>query len=615
MSSDGIFGVFDQNDLVRRLAQVGWMLADLGVMAACALAASLLLGRPIAEPAVGILTVGALVRLGVFVKLGMYRSVLRSTGIHTLVITVIGAGAGSLVAVALAEFLHLDHTAQLGRAFVVLELLLAVAGAGGLRLAIRHVFERLCGGGPKTLIFGAGALGEMAVHEVVRSRGARVIGFIDDDPRLQRAIIHGRPVIGTLSDLDRLILEHDVGLVVIALPELGHAVAQKVFRTCMTRQIQVLVMQGMSSPFSPGAVGLNALAIEDLLRRPSRCLSEEPVRGLLMGKSVMVTGGGGSIGLELCRQVARLGCAKVVVVEQNEFNAYRTGVRIEREFPDLPVSIHLGDLRTPGFIREVFRQHPCPIIFHAAAYKHVPLVEVNACEALANNILGFRNLLDACGSNALQRLVLISSDKAVRPSSIMGASKRACELLLQARVAAGLPGCAVRFGNVLGSSGSVVPRFLEQIANGGPVTVTHPEVTRYFMLLGEAVALVLQAAAIAKPGELFILNMGEPIRIADMARHLIALAGRRPGVDVRIAYTGLRPGEKLHEELMLQGSETATEIDDVWRAGGSAIESSVIESQVGDIITACACHDREAACAALAQLVPEWIGPGPIQSQ
>jgi FlaA1/EpsC-like NDP-sugar epimerase len=344
--------------------------------------------------------------------------------------------------------------------------------------------------------------------------------------------------------------------------------------------LQVKVVQGLSAN-NRQHIQLQDLALEDLLRRPPRRLDPKPVRLQLEGKIILVTGAGGSIGSELCQQIANVGVRQLVLIDHSEFNLYNIDKILRSLYPDILVTPILATLLDENIIDHTLRQYQPEVVFHAAAYKHVPMVEENPFLGMSNNLGGYNNLLRSCIANEVAQVITISTDKAIRPTNIMGASKRICEVLMQSIDSGKTRLCAVRFGNVLGSSGSVIPHFLEQIKRGGPVTVTHPDITRYFMLLPEAVELVLQAGAVANHGEILILDMGEPVRIVNLARQLIYMTGHTPDKDIHINFTGLRPGEKIKEELLLDDVENSTTIEGVTVARRTSRE----RVQIVDLVT------------------------------
>jgi FlaA1/EpsC-like NDP-sugar epimerase len=383
--------------------------------------------------------------------------------------------------------------------------------------------------------------------------GRTPIGFIDDAPGKQGERIHGVPVLGTRAELARVIEQARPDDVLIAMPSAPPVVIQEVVRTLQPFSLNITTLPRLSQIVS-GEVAveqIRKLAIEDLLARPPVGLDSAPVRALIAARCVMVTGAGGSIGSELCRQIAALEPKTLLLYERYENTLFAIANELHDRWPALDVRPLVGDICDAGRLNGVLAQYSPHVIFHAAAHKHVPLMEMNPREAVKNNVFGTRELVEAASRWGVERFILISTDKAVNPTSAMGVSKRVAEMIVQSKNGSSRTAfAAVRFGNVLGSNGSVVPRFLAQIKAGGPVTVTHPDMRRYFMLIPEAVQLVMHAATMAKGGEVFVLDMGEQLRVLDMARTLIRLSGFVPERDIPITFTGLRPGEKLYEELV-----------------------------------------------------------------
>jgi FlaA1/EpsC-like NDP-sugar epimerase len=378
------------------------------------------------------------------------------------------------------------------------------------------------------------------------------IGFIDDDSSMHRYRVCDLPVFGSLSDLSGVVRKHMIDQVVIAMPSASGAVVREVVKNASSVGVETRTVPGLFEILS-GRVGISTLRevqIEDLLRRAPVEIDLDAVSSIVTDSKVLVTGAGGSIGSELCRQVASLDPRHLILLGHGENSIFEIQNELLSRFPGLQVTPVIADVRNPQRIREVVRAWRPHAIFHAAAHKHVPLMEANVVEAVTNNVLGTRNVVDAAALYGTKNFVLISTDKAVRPSSVMGATKRAAEIVVQlAAHRHGANFVSVRFGNVLGSRGSVVPTFLRQIRMGGPVTITHPEMRRYFMTIPEAVQLVLQAGALGRGGEVFVLDMGEPVRIVDLAQDLIRLSGLEVGRDIELKFTGARPGEKLYEEM------------------------------------------------------------------
>ncbi len=436
----------------------------------------------------------------------------------------------------------------------------------GLRIMVRLLREAspaeagLKGGGERLILLGAGDAGFQIARELLTKRLNRysLVGFLDDDEAKQGTTILGVPVLGTISSLEKVRDTHGVEVAIIAMPSAGGRIIRDLQKECVRLNIQANSLPGMSSIIN-GTVTISQVrpvSVEDLLRRPETQLDLEQISKSLKGRSVMVTGAGGSIGSELCRQVARFSPGRLLLVDQGETPLYQIEVWLRDNFPYLRCVPILASICDEKLLRTHF-DSGVDVVLHAAAYKHVPLLEANPLQALENNVRGTRVIAKLAIETEVDSFVMVSTDKAVRPSSIMGASKRICELLLQglAAEAKGTSFKTVRFGTVLGSNGSVIPRFQEQIRRGGPVTVTHPDITRFFMTIPEASQLILQAATMGTGGEIFILEMGDPVKIVDLARDLISLSGLIPDEDISIEYTGLRPGEKMYEELLLDEEE------------------------------------------------------------
>lgn len=404
----------------------------------------------------------------------------------------------------------------------------------------------------RTLILGAGRSGRLLLPELKRRGGFELVGFLDDNPRLTDAQVDAVPVLGSIDLLPRVAREAAIDLVVIAIPSANNTQMQRMVQLCEQAGVEFKTLPTLKElGASVSRVeDLKPVAIDDLLGRDPVSLDWSAIRSGLAGRRVLVTGGGGSIGAELCRQIARLDPAGLVVLDNSEFNLYRIDYRLKNEFRDLIMDSVLGDVCDSATVEKVIARHRPEVIFHAAAYKHLPMLQNQVREAFRNNVIGTMRVAEAADRHGVGTFALISTDKAVNPSNVMGATKRVAELYCQyVNRHSDTRFLTVRFGNVLNSTGSVVPLFNEQIRGGGPVTVTHPEISRYFMTIAEAGQLILQAAVLGEGGEVFVLDMGEPIRISYLAEQLIRLAGKEPGKDIEIVYTGLRPGEKLFEEL------------------------------------------------------------------
>lgn len=407
-------------------------------------------------------------------------------------------------------------------------------------------------GTERALILGAGRSGALVERELRRRGAFDVVGFLDDDARLRGAQVHGVPVLGTIDQLPRVCVEVGADLAIIAMPSATNQQMQQVVAICEKSSVDFRTLPTLNDLGNKATRidDLKRVAIDDLLGREPISLVWDSIREGLAGKRVMITGGGGSIGSELCRQIARLNPVELIVVDNGEFALYRVDHELRSEFQDLIFYSVLGDICDSATVEKVVGEYKPDMIFHAAAYKHLPILQTQVREAFRNNVIGTMRLAEAAERHSVGTFVLISTDKAVNPANVMGATKRVAEMFCQNMDRRSQTRyITVRFGNVLNSNGSVVPLFKEQIAKGGPVTVTHPEISRYFMTISEASQLIMQAAVLGSGGEIYVLDMGEPVKITYLAEQLIRLSGKEPGKDIQIVYTGLRPGEKLFEEL------------------------------------------------------------------
>jgi len=511
---------------------------------------------------------------------GLYRRLWAYASMNELKLISLSVSVAAVSVSILMYVLYITRILNFPRSVLPIDWLLSLIAVGGFRFSLRLIAETrtassraATGKARNVLIVGAGDAGALVVREMQKNPqlGLHPVGYLDDDPSKQRHSIHGIPVVGKLADLGRALDHRRVDEVVIAIPSAGGRVIRLVTDICRLKNVPFRTMPGLYELIG-GKVNVNRLRevdITDLLQREPAHIRNELVGGCLSGKRVLVTGAGGSIGRELCRQIARWGPETLIMLGHGENSIFEAFLDLHDNFPSLPLIPVIADVRDLERLENVFTTLRPQIVFHAAAHKHVPLMETNVEDAISNNILGTRNLVTAAGQVEVERLVLISSDKAVRPINVMGATKRIAEMIvLDAAQRTGRAYSAVRFGNVLGSRGSVVPRFKRQIAMGGPVTVTHPDMKRYFMTIPEAVHLVLQTAAMGQGGELFLLNMGQQVRILDLAEDLIRLSGLEPGKDIEIVYTGVRPGEKLSEDLWETGTTyQKTEHPEIFRVG------------------------------------------------
>lgn len=503
------------------------------------------------------LPVVLLVQATAFWLFGLYRGVWRFASLPDL--RRIGLAIG-LSAVVVPTLLYLVQLLQyVPRSVLVLDPVLLVTAMGGSRFIYRAWREGLFSiatFGEPVIVVGAGDAAARLVAELGRSRQWHVVGMLDDGPANHGRMIAGCRVLGSIDELERWSNHFNAKHVILAIPSASSATRRRIAEMAASANMTVMTVPSLADILS-GRVSISSIRpveLEDLLGRDPVQLDDAGLHRLLTGKTVLVTGAGGSIGSELCRQIMGFEPRQIIFFELSEYALYA----IEQEFPGKQKSCIVGDVKDPAALDAVFGSYRPDVVFHAAAYKHVPLMEnVNAWQAVRNNVIGTLRVAQASITHGVGKFVLISTDKAVNPTNVMGASKRLAERVCEAlqRQSAGTRFVMVRFGNVLGSSGSVIPKFREQIAKGGPVTVTHPDIIRYFMLIPEAAQLVLQAALQGQGGEIFVLDMGEPVKIADLARDMIRLSGFTEE-EIRIEFTGLRPGEKLYEELLANGETT-----------------------------------------------------------
>lgn len=423
---------------------------------------------------------------------------------------------------------------------------------GGRRIPLQTIGKQAI----PVMLIGAGEAGSIILQEFKNSKFVEkeIVCVIDDDPKKWGTFIHGVPVVGGRRKITQSVVRFGIQEIVLAIPTLKPHERKNIINICQQTGCKMSTLPGIYQLINCDVKVsmLRDVQIEDLLGREAVRTDLESIMSYVKDQKVMVTGGGGSIGSELCRQIADDQPKQLIIIDNYENAAYELQMELGRKHPELDVIVLIVSVQNRRKIREIFEQYKPDLVFHAAAHKHVPLMEYSPCEAIKNNVFGTMNVASEANRSGVKRMVLISTDKAVRPTNIMGASKRICEMVIQTYNQRSKTGyVAVRFGNVLGSNGSVVPLFKQQIREGGPVTVTHPDIIRYFMTIPEAVSLVLQAGAYAQGGEIFILDMGEPVKILDLAENMIRLSGLVPGEDIEIKFTGLRPGEKLYEELLI----------------------------------------------------------------
>ncbi len=537
------------------------------------------------------------IKLVVFVLFRFYDRWWRYVSIRDMWSAMRGVTAASLVASLTVYFFSPVAQVRLPRSVAIMDWLLLLGLIAGTRLLARSVIERpgttsLVARGKEVLIVGAGDAGQLVIREMQRNRqlGYTPIGLIDDDPRKKNLRIHGVRVLGTTEELAHILRDNRADEVLIAIPSASGEARQRIVTVTREGNVPVKTLPGLYeliSGESDLATQIRPVQVEDVLGREPVEVDLETSASYLQGETVLVTGAGGSIGSELCRQIARLGPQRLILVDQGETALFE----IERELvdergfaPSVPV---LADVKSRTKMRQVFERYRPGVVFHAAAYKHVPLMEANPLESVRNNALGTRVLAETAVEFGADRFLLVSTDKAVNPKTVMGQSKALCEWIVEAygaREDIATRFVAVRFGNVLGSSGSVIPIFSRQIANGGPVTVTHPEMTRYFMTIPEAASLVIQAGAIGGRGDVFVLDMGDPVRILDLAKQMVRLSGKEPDRDIAVEIVGTRPGEKLHEELWGAG-ETAvsTSHPKIMRVSGPTVDAVWLQDELAEL--------------------------------
>ena len=501
----------------------------------------------------------------IFFGSGMYRGIWRYASVADLQRIALAVGLSTLL-IALMLVMLPRQDPPVPRSVLLLDPILLILILGGSRLGYRLWKERRLrdvfgASGKPVVILGAGDAAADLLKNLARGGDWRVLGLLDDDPAKRGRQIQGVNVLGALDDLPGLVPRLGMVRAIIALPSASHQSRRRALDICRRAGVEALTVPSYQDLVS-GKVTVSQvrnIELDDLLGRDPVLLDETSLRAWIRGRSILVTGAGGSIGAELCRQIVRFEPARLVLFELSEYALYRMEQEFAAQHPQIDLHCVIGDVKNAARVSEALSAHRPQIVFHAAAYKHVPLMEAdNAWEAIQNNVLGTWRMAEAAIAHGVEKFVLVSTDKAVNPTNVMGASKRLAEIVCQGLHATSTTRLVtVRFGNVLGSTGSVIPKFREQIARGGPVTVTHPEITRYFMSIPEAAQLVLQAGVMGSGGDIFVLDMGEPVKIIDLARELIRLSGFAEG-DIGIDFIGLRPGEKLYEELLADGERALT---------------------------------------------------------
>ncbi len=563
------------------------------------------------ERAIGVLPLLMVVQAGINWHLGLYRGVWRFASVPDLIRILQAVSVALIVNFGLLFlFFRLEDVPRSVPVIFGVLLVMLLAGPRFLYrwLKDHHIDLR---SGERVLIVGAGKAGEMLARDLLRKGGRSYlpVAFVDNKKRWHGQEVHGVPVVDGCDAIPQVVEKYAIDFVMLAVPSARPAQRRHLVELCEQSGVPFRTVPELDALMS-GRVSIDQLrevSIEDLLGRDPVSLDWDGIRSGLAGKTILVTGGGGSIGSELCRQIGRLKPASLLLLDQSEFNLYSIEMELKAQFPMLKLHVYIGDVEDPATVERLFASHTPDIVFHAAAYKHVPLLEHQVREAVNNNVLGTRNVAEAADRHKCSEFVLISTDKAVNPTNVMGATKRLAELFCQnldARSATRF--ITVRFGNVLGSTGSVVPLFRKQIEAGGPLTVTHPDMERYFMTIPEATQLIMQAAVIGAGGEIFVLDMDEPVKISYLAEQMIRLSGKVPGEDIEIKYVGLRPGEKLYEELFHEQEKLQpTGHEKILLAQYRKVDWGQLSASMAEMKQACDHFDEACLMQQLQRLVPE----------
>ena len=568
----------------------------------------------------------SLIKLVIFWLFGQYTGWWRYVSISDL-FGIFSASIVSCITIAVSWYMimivkplhsHLALLENVNQGLMILDMIITIMALSALRLLIRLYHEDFksqeAEDATKLLIAGAGDAGEALAREILKSkvRKYRLIGFVDDSPNKQKISIHGYSVQGTINDIPALCSKYDVDEVAIAIPSAPRPQIKKIIRTCEDAKVKCVTVPSITDIASGrlSVTQMRDVEIADLLGRDEIQLDSENIRKFLNGKTILVTGAGGSIGSEMCRQICNFGPSTLLLLEQAENPLFFIDAELKKKYPSVVFKSIIADIIDRDRIENVFSTYSPEVIVHAAAHKHVPLMEANPGEAFKNNVMGTKNLADMSDKYGVTDFVMISTDKAVNPTSLMGSSKRIAEMYVQDLDRNSKTNfTTVRFGNVLGSNGSVIPIFKAQIAAGGPITVTHPDMTRYFMTIPEASQLVLQAASMGEGGEIFLLDMGEPVKIVDLARELIKLSGFTPDEEIKIEFSGIRPGEKLYEELSIEG-ENMVQTDHpkiaIWKT--KQVDRKQLYEYMDELFSIVPTQDHLKIVKAVKKLIPEYIG-------
>jgi len=572
-------------------------------------------------------------KLAVFLVGGLYRGMWRYTSVRDFWLL----AKACLLSTMLITMILVIATRFMGypRSVFIADGIFTFLLTGGARMAIRSFYATRASAmtdayspahirKTRVLIVGAGQAGEKILREILENYtlNYEVAGFIDDDPTKRGRAIHGIRVLGSMADLSAIIDNEDIEQILIAIPSARGEEIRRIVEACRRSNTSYKILPGIGDLID-GRVSVKLLrdiSYEDLLGRSPVQLDAEGISHYLGGKTVLISGCGGSIGSELCRQVIKYKPRRLILLDSSESNLFMIQMEMINEKGFRDCEAILGQVQDELLMNTIFEKYRPEVVFHAAAYKHVPMMETNPWQAVDNNIIGSRVIMEMAVRHAVERFVLVSTDKAVRPTNVMGASKRVTELIMQCLQGGATRFMAVRFGNVVGSSGSVIPFFRRQIEQGGPVTVTHPEVNRFFMTIPEASQMILQAGAMGEGGEIFILKMGTPVRIVDMARDLIRLSGKEPDVDIQIVFTGLRPGEKLYEELITVGEDIlptghkkvmVLRSESYFQGAKTSREAREnLYRQIDDLVQIADRHDAPGIKRKLHEIVPEYTAMG-----
>ena len=569
------------------------------------------------------------IKLGGFFFFGLYRGMWRYTSLADLLSLLKACVVAGLVS--MGVILLVNRFEGFSRAVFVLDILLTFLFIAGFRVSLRVYYQNISGWAffrkkstdsrqrrKRLLVVGAGDAAEKVAREINDNKALpyMVAGFLDDNAAKVGQQIHGIPVLGSIAELQGFVSKTRAQEILIAIPSAGREQMQRIVDLCREGEVPFKTLPSLGELISDqvSVKTIRDVSYRDLLGRPPVRLALQEIGGILAGRTILITGAGGSIGSELCRQIVRFQPGSLILMDISEQNLYQIEMELRHEYGYSGYTAVLGKVQDKALLEALFQQYRPTVVFHAAAYKHVPMVECNPWEGVYNNIFASKRLMEVAVRYGVERFILISTDKAVRPTNVMGATKRMAEMLMQGFCekvkdsGAGTRFMAVRFGNVLGSSGSVIPLFRRQIELGGPVTVTHPEMTRYFMSVEEASQLILQAATMGEGGEIFVLEMGTPVRIGQMARDLIQLCGKEPDTEIEIRCIGLRPGEKMYEELITEGEgivHTGHEKIMVLR-GGKGSSLGDFQESLANLKQFASTHDAEGIKAELGKVIPEY---------